>query len=74
MREIDMLWMNQPTLPSTWEPVEALEFGPSPILVPLLCDLKNHGIVSSALPRGIFLIVNLIEQLHLLVAGTPMIF
>jgi hypothetical protein len=54
--------------------VEALEFGTSPILVPLLCGLKNHGIIGSALPGGRFLIVNLIEQGYLLVAGTPMIF
>jgi hypothetical protein len=27
----------------------ALEFGPSPILIPLLCGLKNHGPVGSAL-------------------------
>jgi hypothetical protein len=26
--------------------VEALEFGTSLILVPFLCDLKNHGIIS----------------------------
>jgi hypothetical protein len=43
--------------------VEALEFIPSnPILVTLLCGLKNHGIVGSDLPAGSFLIVNLIEQ------------
>jgi hypothetical protein len=54
--------------------VEVLEFGPIPILVPLLCGLKNHDIIGSALPGGSFLIVNLIEQGHLLVAGTPMIF
>jgi hypothetical protein len=54
--------------------MEALEFGPSPILIPLLCGLKNHGPIGSALPGGSFLIVNLIEQGPLLVAGTLMIF
>jgi hypothetical protein len=54
--------------------VEALEFGTSPILLLLLCSLKNHGIVSSTLPGGRLLNVNLIEQGYLLVAGTPMIF
>jgi hypothetical protein len=55
--------------------VKALEFRlSSPILVPLLCGLKNYGIISSALPAGSFLIVNLIEQGHLLVVGGPMIF
>jgi hypothetical protein len=54
--------------------VEALEFGTSPILVTLLCGLKNHGIVGSALPGGRFLIINLIEQEYLLVVGYPMIF
>jgi hypothetical protein len=54
--------------------VEALEFGPSPIFVPLLCGLKNHDIVGSALSGGNLLIVNLIEQGHMPVAGTPMIF
>jgi hypothetical protein len=53
--------------------VEALEFRPNLILVLLLCGLKNH-IVGSALPGGSFLIVNLIEQGHMFVAGTPMIF
>jgi hypothetical protein len=54
--------------------VEALEFSPSPILVPLLCGLKNHDIVGSTLPGGSFLIVNLIEKGHMLVTGTTMIF
>jgi hypothetical protein len=61
-------------VPHSFPPVEALEFGTSPILVPLLCGLKNHDIISSALLGGRFLIVNLIEQGYLLVAGTPMIF
>jgi hypothetical protein len=54
--------------------VEALEFGTSPILVPLICGLKNHGIVGSALPGRRFLIINLIEQGYLLIVGYPMIF
>jgi hypothetical protein len=49
---------------------EALEFRVSSILVPLLCDLKNHVIIGSALPRERLLI----EQGYLFVAGTPMIF
>jgi hypothetical protein len=53
--------------------MEPLKFGPNPILVLLLCG-KNYDIVSSALPGGRLLIVNLIEQEYLLVAGTPMIF
>jgi hypothetical protein len=59
-------------VPST--PVEALEFGTSPILVSLLCNLKNHVIVGSALPVRIFLIINLIEQGYLFVVAYPMIF
>jgi predicted transcriptional regulator len=58
-------------VPHSFPPVGALEFGTSPILVPLLYGLKNHVIVGSALSGGRFLIVNLIEQLYLLVAGTP---
>jgi hypothetical protein len=54
--------------------VEALEFGTNPILVSLLCDLKNHAIISSALPVRRLLIINLIEQGYLLVVGYPMIF
>jgi hypothetical protein len=54
--------------------VEALEFGTSPILVSLLCDLKNHAIVGFALPVQRFLIINLIEQEYLLVLGYTMIF
>jgi hypothetical protein len=54
--------------------VEALEFGTSPILVSLLCDLKNHAIIGSALPVRRLLIINLIEQGYLLVVGYPMIF
>jgi hypothetical protein len=60
-------------VPYSFPPVKALEFGPNPILVPLFCGLKNHGIVGSTLPEGRLLIVNLIEQGYLLVAGTPMI-
>jgi hypothetical protein len=54
--------------------MEALEFGTSPILLPLLCGLKNHDIIGFALSGGRLLIVNLIEQRYLLVVGTPMIF
>jgi hypothetical protein len=54
--------------------MEALEFKTSPILVPLLCGLKNHVIIGSALPEERFLIINLIEQGYLLVVGYPMIF
>jgi hypothetical protein len=54
--------------------MEALEFRTSLILVPLLCGLKNHGIVGSTLLGERLLIVNLIEQGYMLVAGTPMIF
>jgi predicted transcriptional regulator len=54
--------------------METLEFGLSPILVPLLCGLKNYDIIGSTLHGGSFLIVNFIEQGHLLVVGTPMIF
>jgi hypothetical protein len=49
-------------MPHSFPPVEALEFGTSPILVPLLCGLKNYSIVGSALPGGRLLIVNFIEQ------------
>jgi hypothetical protein len=51
-----------------------LEFRPNPIFVSLFFDLKNHNIVGFTLPGGRLLIVNLIEQGYLLVAGTPMIF
>jgi hypothetical protein len=55
--------------------LEALEFRPSSlILVLLLCGLKNHLIVDSALLAGRFLIVYLIEQGHLLVVGGPVVF
>jgi hypothetical protein len=54
--------------------VETLEFSTSPILVSLLCDLKNHVIVGSILHVWIFLIINLIEQGYLFVVGYPMIF
>jgi hypothetical protein len=54
--------------------VEALKFGANSILVSLLCDLKNHAIVGSALPFRKFLIINLIEQRYLLVVGYSMIF
>jgi hypothetical protein len=54
--------------------MEAFEFGTSLILLPPLCGLKNHVIIDSALPGGRFLIIDLIEQEHLLVAGTPIIF
>jgi hypothetical protein len=47
--------------------MEALEFGTSPLLISLLCDLKNHVIIGSALPVQRFLIINLIEQGYLLV-------
>jgi hypothetical protein len=36
-------------VPHSFPPVEAFEFRPSLILVLLLCDLKNHDIVSFAL-------------------------
>jgi hypothetical protein len=55
----------------SFPPVEALGFGTSLILIPLFYGLKNHVIVGSTLPGGRFFIVNLIEQLYLLVAGTP---
>jgi hypothetical protein len=61
-------------MPHSFPPVEAFELGIRLILLPLLCGLKNYVIVSSALPEGRFLIIDLIEQEHLLVAGTPMIF
>jgi hypothetical protein len=54
--------------------VEALEFSIGPILISLLCDLKNHVIVGSVLPVQKFLIINLIEQGYLLVVGYLMIF
>jgi hypothetical protein len=54
--------------------MEALEFSTSPILVSLLCDLKNHAIVGSALPVQRLLNINLIEQGYLLIVGYPMIF
>jgi hypothetical protein len=49
-------------IPNSFPPVEALEFSTSPILVSLLCDLKNHDIVGSSLSVRRFLIINLIEQ------------
>jgi hypothetical protein len=56
-------------------PIEALEFkASSPILVPRICGLKDYDIVSSALHAERFLIVNLIEQIHLLVVGGSVIF
>ncbi|WP_428025499.1 hypothetical protein, partial [Arcobacter sp.] len=61
-------------VPNSFPPVEALEFSTSLILVSLLCDIKNHSIVGSALPVQRFLIINLIEQRYLLVVGYPIIF
>jgi hypothetical protein len=61
-------------MPHSFPPLEVLEFETSPILVPLFCGLKNYGIVGFALPRGRLLIIDLIEQEYLLVAGIPMIF
>jgi hypothetical protein len=61
-------------VPHSFPPAEALEFGTSPILVLLLCGLKNHGIIDSALSGGRFSIINLIEQGYLLFVGYPMIF
>jgi hypothetical protein len=50
--------------------VKAFEFRPSSlILVPLICDLKNHDIVGSALPVEKFLIIDLIEQGRLFVVS-----
>jgi hypothetical protein len=49
-------------MPYNFPLVETLEFETSLILVPLLCGLKNYGIIGSALPRERLLIVNLIEQ------------
>jgi hypothetical protein len=46
----------------------------SPTLVPLLCGPENHDIIGSALPVGIFLIVDLIEHGHLLVIGGSVVF
>jgi hypothetical protein len=37
-------------MPNSFPPVDALEFDTSPILVSLLCGLKNYDIVGSALP------------------------
>jgi hypothetical protein len=55
--------------------VKALEFrASSTILVPLLCGIENHGIVGYALLAEIFLIVDLIEHVHLLVVGGPVVF
>jgi hypothetical protein len=55
--------------------VKSLEFGASSaILVPLLCSLKDHDIIGSALLAGSLLIVDLVEQRHLLVIGGPVIF
>jgi hypothetical protein len=61
-------------MPNNFSPVNALKFGTSLILVPLLYGLKKHDIVDSALPGGRFLIINLIEQGCLLVIDYPMIF
>jgi hypothetical protein len=62
-------------VPHSFPPVEALEFRASgAILVPLLCSLKNYGIVGSALPTVRFLIIDLIEQGHLLIVGGPVVF
>jgi hypothetical protein len=42
--------------------VKVLEFEASnPILVLLLCGLKDYGIVSSVVPAGRLLIIDLIE-------------
>jgi hypothetical protein len=77
---MDPLWMRQPTLPFTWVGASqlstsgALEFGISPILISLFCNLKNHGIIGSALSGRRFLIINLIKQENLLFVGYPMIF
>jgi hypothetical protein len=54
--------------------VEAHEFSTGPILVSLLCNLRNHVIIDSALHVQRFLIINMIEQGYLLVVGYPMIF
>jgi hypothetical protein len=55
--------------------VKVHEFGAaSPILVLQLCGLKDHVIVGSALPIRSFLIVDFIEQIHLLIVGGPVIF
>jgi hypothetical protein len=61
-------------MPHSFPPMEALEFRISPILIPLLYGLKNYCIIGYALPGERLLIVNLIEQEYLLVAGTPMTF
>jgi hypothetical protein len=55
-RQMHPLWMGIrpcPPLglgPNNFLSVEAFEFDTSPILVSLLCGLKNHDIVGSALP------------------------
>jgi hypothetical protein len=54
--------------------VEVLEFDTSLILVSIICGLKNHDIVGSALPVRRFLIINLIEQRYMLVIGYSLIF
>jgi hypothetical protein len=62
-------------VPHSFPPVvEVLEFRCSPILISLLCGLKNYDIIDSALPIESLLIANLIEQGYLLVTRTPMIF
>jgi hypothetical protein len=48
-------------VPNTFPPVGALKFSTNLILVSLLCALKIHAIVGSALPVRRFLIINLIE-------------
>jgi hypothetical protein len=56
-------------------PVEVFELrASSPALLPLLCSLKNHDIISSALPARKFLVVDLFEYGHLLVVGGPVVF
>jgi hypothetical protein len=64
-------WLCSPLglVPHNFPPVEALEFRPSSlILVPLLCGLENHGIVGSTLSAERFLIIDLINQGHLLIS------
>jgi hypothetical protein len=56
-------------------PVEVFELrASSPALLPLLCSLKNHDIIGSALPARKFLVVDLFEYGHLLVVGGPVVF
>jgi hypothetical protein len=50
-------------VPHSFPLVEAPEFRPSsPIFVPLLCDIKNHDIVGSALSAGSFLIIEVVAM------------